>query len=157
MATFACDICGRKIAADVMNLWWTMHVGERQSGSVPASHVFLACQYSGELCGHAADRRAESVVGVARPLPGFINLAGLHYSLPRLERDYIWPLKDLEFLRALNRQMMPATTRSTRTTSQWEDNDPVGIKRQRLVKWLMRSPRLVPLEKAKLIASRKYQ
>lgn len=43
-----------------------------------------------------------------------------------------------------------------RNARQWDETDDVGLKRQRLVKWLMSRPRLVPLEKAKRIAARKY-
>ena len=38
----------------------------------------------------------------------------------------------------------------------WDEDSPVGVKRQRLVKWLM-SKKGVSLDKAKLIASRKYR
>ena len=36
------------------------------------------------------------------------------------------------------------------------ESDDTGRRRQSLVKWLMRYPRLVPLDEAKLIACRKY-
>ena len=38
---------------------------------------------------------------------------------------------------------------------QWDDDDPIGKKRQRLVRWLMRKG--VSLSEARLIASRKYR
>lgn len=37
----------------------------------------------------------------------------------------------------------------------WNDDDPIGKKRQRLVRWLMR--RHVSLDEARLIATRKYR
>ena len=46
---------------------------------------------------------------------------------------------------------------SRKASDGWDDDDPIGKQRQRLVKWLMKYPRCVPLEKAKIIASRKYR
>lgn len=44
-----------------------------------------------------------------------------------------------------------------RVRGEWHDDDPVGVKRQRLVAWLMMAPRRKSLSEARLIASRKYR
>jgi hypothetical protein len=43
-----------------------------------------------------------------------------------------------------------------RDPDHWEEDDHAGLKRQRLVRWLMSAPRRVPLDKARIIAARKY-
>lgn len=43
-----------------------------------------------------------------------------------------------------------------KSSRSWSEDDPVGVKRQRLVKWLMSHPRCVDRDKARLIAARKY-
>ena len=50
----------------------------------------------------------------------------------------------------------PSRRVSVQDKDTWSEDDPPGFKRQRLVRWLMRKPRRVPLDRARLIAARKY-
>jgi hypothetical protein len=51
---------------------------------------------------------------------------------------------------------MSKKSNGNRDKNSWVEDDPVGLKRQRLVRWLMARPRCLSRDEARLIASRKY-
>ena len=98
------------------------------------------------------------------------HLRSILFRGRKLLKDYTFddPIAVLEKMEAAQRELGPKPQKAKparpkrakggrrKGSRRWSDDDPVGLKRQRLVKWLMSKPRRVPLDEAKLIAVRKY-
>ena len=155
-----CGRCGKEQPPDEIAMWWTMELDGRKERRNPV----LACR-NPECAAWAESRcRAGDNPERNRLLVGDICVETLRY--PEQTKRVLamnWRSGDDRVVRAIcgSSQRKPATerpnsARTGRKPAQWSDDDPIGVKRQRLVKWLMQKPRCVPLDEAKMIAVRKY-
>jgi len=146
-----CHWCQREKPNADLAMWWTM---KRVDGEVEGYNVHLACRT------FECATRAEAMCGYSSAvLAGDVSLDALEIpeQAKRVLESYDWHPDQLSTVKKYCKAAFASRSAKKRASDRWDEDDPVGVKRQRLVKWLMMRPRCVPLEEAKLIASRKYR
>ena len=159
--SWTCATCGQQII-EVDHAWieWLYDRRERNGYGLRLVHHRIYGPHAGVRtygCCYSPDLMADYGCAVLDAhLSSFIR--GGRASLHRL-KEYGPEMQIAAVERAINAGLPPKKAKPrprSKTSSKWDDSDPVGVKRQRLVKWLMSRPRCVPLDDARRIAVRKY-
>lgn len=138
---YECVICGARKPGDEVSFWW---------GAQPAGRHQVDAYPMGFACdGACAGPMEERVMlwGDGRPVACSLQASAMQHTAheDRLLGAYAWSDGGAAVKRWAKRYKRDGV-----------DEDSIGYKRQSLVRWLMARPRCVPLERAKLIAARKY-